>query len=330
MDFMRILHLLQAIDDGDNTRQLRALLPGLCERDSVEICCLGPESAWSAALRQIGVPVHVLGWTRWFDPAIWLHLRDVLHESAPDAIHVWDLPALRALAVCGTKLLPRVVTSEMLAEKSNLAWWDRRLLERVRRLAHAPCAVRAVVQPKPATPGPIRISFAGRLERASGVREAIWAFDILLLLYPDAQLHIVGDGPDRDVLRDLTCGLHSAASVHFVSAPIDPTPVLGDADIVWIPSLTDRGRQTALDAMVLGKPVVASDVPCLRTLIRDGETGYLTPRGDVIALARRTRALLQDAPLRDRIGQAARVHAHGALPIGAAVEHWCAAYRSVA
>ena len=46
--------------------------------------------------------------------------------------------------------------------------------------------------------------------------------------------------------------------------------------------------------MAAGQPVVASDVPCLRELIRDGETGCLVPPGAPIALARRTRALLQD------------------------------------
>ena len=72
---MRILHLLQAIDDGDHTRQLLALLPALSERDTLEVCCLGPQSAWTDRLRQCGVPVHALGWTRWFDPGVWLNLR---------------------------------------------------------------------------------------------------------------------------------------------------------------------------------------------------------------------------------------------------------------
>ena len=114
------------------------------------------------------------------------------------------------------------------------------------------------------------------------MRQAIWAFDFLLLLYPDAELHIAGRGSQLDSLQALVHGLGSAGSVRFLGAAADWADALRDADIVWVPSLADVGRQVALDGMALGKAVIASDVPSLREVIRDNDTGFLVPPGDVM------------------------------------------------
>ena len=97
-----------------------------------------------------------------------------------------------------------------------------------------------------------------------------------------------------------------------------------------LPSVTNCGRQVALEALALGCAVIASDVPCLRDLITDGVTGLLTPRGDVVQLARQTRTLLVDPSLRQRLGDAARMHVRREMPLERAVATWRDVYRSVA
>jgi glycosyltransferase involved in cell wall biosynthesis len=331
MDPMKILHLIDSLEDGDSTRQLELLGPALAQSAALQVCCLGPDPGWSAALRRAGIVVHALGWTRWFDPGALWNLRNLVRETAPDVIHVWHLPALRALAAVAPGLLRRVVMSAPLPAAANLAWWDRRLLEWVHCAAPVGVVSERALDPSLALGlGQSRIVCVGRLEREDGFREAIWAFDFLLLLYPDAQLEIVGTGSQREALQALTHGLRSAASVRFLGALPDVAGVLQDADIVWVPSLANGGRQVALEAMALGKAVVASDVPCLRELILAGETGLLIPPGDVVALARRTYALLEDQPLRERIGAAARDHVQRRFAVGAAVERWRAVYRTIA
>jgi glycosyltransferase involved in cell wall biosynthesis len=221
---------------------------------------------------------------------------------------------------------------------AKLAWWDRRLLQRVRWRAPLGVARSGPERQRGTSagaslalgPGPARIACVGRLERAAGFRQAIWAFDFLLLLFPDARLEIAGTGSQRSALEALTQGLASTSSVRFLGAPSDAAAALQHADIVWVPSLANCGQQVALEAMALGKPVVAGDVPCLRELIRAGETGFLVPPGDVIALARRTYALLHDQPLRERIGAAGRQYAQRQFSVGGAVERWQAVYRSIA
>lgn len=64
-----------------------------------------------------------------------------------------------------------------------------------------------------------------------------------------------------------------------------------------------------LEAAACGTPTVASDSPGLRDSVVDGETGFLVPHGDVVALAARLRLLLQDEAVRERMGRAARAFA---------------------
>jgi glycosyltransferase involved in cell wall biosynthesis len=65
----------------------------------------------------------------------------------------------------------------------------------------------------------------------------------------------------------------------------------------------------AIEAMASGRPVVASDIGGLSDLVVDGETGYLVPPGDAQALCRAMQHLLDNAPLREQMGNAARQRA---------------------
>jgi glycosyltransferase involved in cell wall biosynthesis len=353
---MKILYLIDSLSYNASARQIYLLGPGLANSSAVvEICCLGPASPWSAALQQAGVTVHTLGWTRWFDfSAVW-NLREILHHASPDVIHVWGLAALRTLAVVAKELLPRVILSAFLPVKGNLAWWDRRLLKHVRCLAVGSAddrerclrqgfaqeavhvvgpAVKENKEPIPSENGPATflptILCIAKLEHEDGAREAIWAFDVLHQLFPDALLQLVGLGSQQTALHELTLGLQNAARVQFLGAPADVTNLLRSAGVVWVPSQANCGRQVALEAMALGRAIVASDVPCLREVVRDGENGFLVPVGDVVALARRTRLLLQDESLRERLGATARQYVQRYFAFNEVVERWQVLYRSAA
>jgi D-inositol-3-phosphate glycosyltransferase len=78
------------------------------------------------------------------------------------------------------------------------------------------------------------------------------------------------------------------------------------ADAFALPSSSEGQGIAALEAMACQLPVVGSAVGGLLETIDDGRTGVLVPSGDVSGLARRLIELLSDAPLRARLGSAAR------------------------
>jgi len=180
--------------------------------------------------------------------------------------------------------------------------------------------------------GPERARFvlcAGSMEPHRGFRNAIWTLDILNILFDDLHLLLLGDGPDRANLERFAQGIQLRDRVHFVGARADVRPFLERAALIWVPSLGDCGLTITLEALAAGKPVVASNVPSLRAIIRDGETGFLIPPGDKVALGRRTRELLRNPDLARRMGEAGRRFAASYTP-GNFIARIAEVYRGIA
>src|SRR5437588_7619443 len=97
---MKILHVIDTLDGHGSARQVRLLVPALVQAGcTIEVCCIGPVSAHADELRQAGVTVHALGWTRWLDMAALWTLRRLIRGGGFDLVHVWRLAPLRAVAL---------------------------------------------------------------------------------------------------------------------------------------------------------------------------------------------------------------------------------------
>ena len=81
------------------------------------------------------------------------------------------------------------------------------------------------------------------------------------------------------------------------------------ADVLVMPSFYESFGMVALEAMACGTPVIASQVGGLAFLVRDGETGFTVPEGDPDILCNKLALLLDDDPLRERMGHAAAAYA---------------------
>ena len=95
------------------------------------------------------------------------------------------------------------------------------------------------------------------------------------------------------------------------SAPIelnalaDQTHILTACDLFLLPSETESFGLAALEAMACGVPVLASAVGGLPEVVVHGETGFLTPKGDVDAMIAHGLRVLRDAALQARMRDAA-------------------------
>ena len=123
----------------------------------------------------------------------------------------------------------------------------------------------------------------------------------------ERQVHawLAGDGPTRDALARITRALGLEDRVHFLGRRTDVFSLMRRADAIALPSRREGHPLALLEAMALGKAVVASAVGGVPESVRDDETGLLVPSGDPAALARAVARLRDDAPLRERLGAAA-------------------------
>jgi L-malate glycosyltransferase len=132
------------------------------------------------------------------------------------------------------------------------------------------------------------------------------------------RLRLVGDGPQRGELQALATELGVADRVDFVGAVphAQVAAELRRLDVFVAASRQESFGVAVLEASAAGLPVVATRVGGLPEVVDSGVTGLLVPPEDVPALAGAIELLLDDAALRQRMGQAGRdwVAAHYAWP----------------
>jgi glycosyltransferase involved in cell wall biosynthesis len=149
----------------------------------------------------------------------------------------------------------------------------------------------------------------GQVYRPKGQDLAIRALAQLVEAHPRVRLFIVGDpvleeyAPYLDELRGLVRDLGLDDHVRFTGWRTDALAILATTDIMLHPSLSEGFGRAVLEAMALGRPVVASRVGGLREIITDGENGFLITPGDVDALADRWRRLIESPDLRDQFSR---------------------------
>ena len=127
------------------------------------------------------------------------------------------------------------------------------------------------------------------------------------------RLLIIGEGPEEPHLRELTEGLGLSSQVDFLGA-IWGEPkfqYLAASDIFVLPSVHEGFGLVFLEAMYCGLPVIASSSGGQTDFLRDGETGFLVPVGDVDALAEKILQLAGDEGLRRRISDFNRRYVEG-------------------
>lgn len=110
----------------------------------------------------------------------------------------------------------------------------------------------------------------------------------------DARFLVIGDGPQRRMLEQLTEQSGLSDKVRFLGSRSDIPDVLGAIDVLALTSHNEANPVSILEAMSVGKPVVATDVGSVGESVAPGETGYLAPAGDAKAIADRLLDLLGD------------------------------------
>jgi N-acetylglucosaminyldiphosphoundecaprenol N-acetyl-beta-D-mannosaminyltransferase len=126
--------------------------------------------------------------------------------------------------------------------------------------------------------------------------------------FPSLHLLLLGDGPERPHLSDLAERLGISERVHFTGYRTDVARVVSLFDVTVLCSdpVVETFPLSLLEAMCLGKPVVATAVSGVPEIVVEGETGYLVASRDHLALAERIAALLSDPERRARFGAAGR------------------------
>lgn len=150
--------------------------------------------------------------------------------------------------------------------------------------------------------GTLIIGTIGRLSPEKGQGYLIDAFSRLKKLHNKICLLVVGDGPSAPFLKAQVENLKLNSEVVFAGFRKDIPELLSAMDIFVLPSLTEGLPVAILEAMASSKPIVASSVGGVPSLIKQGETGFLSEPKNIDSLCSEIGKLIVDEKLRKILG----------------------------
>ena len=147
------------------------------------------------------------------------------------------------------------------------------------------------------------VGTVGRLTSIKGHRYLIEAARKIAGSRPDTTFVILGDGELLDELKNMVTRSDIEENIKFLGWRSDVAEVMSTFDIFALPSLNEGMGRVLVEAMALGRPIVASNIGGIPDLVVDCENGYLVPVGDVETLAARIKKLLDDPEKREEMGE---------------------------
>jgi glycosyltransferase involved in cell wall biosynthesis len=263
---------------------------------------------WSVAASSYPTPMRPRSWASFLRSTF--QFRKVVKELQPDIVHV-HYPVAQCLPVVGLASFPRnwklIVTvhnSDIRVspiEAPEIASWQRRLFEHsdaitavsqsllddasslyeiVRskaRVIHNGVGSKWFQLPLDSKPEADYVLFVGRLHHIKGVDILLHAWKSVSPTFPNTELWIAGDGPDRQGLEALAATLDLSSHVRFIGRKSEnELPLLyRNSKALVLPSRREGLPITLLEAGACGAICIGSRTPGIPEIIEDGVTGYV-------------------------------------------------------
>jgi len=180
--------------------------------------------------------------------------------------------------------LAQFYPKDMVAKTVRNAMNSRRVKDRARQsitLAHPPAS--ALFQ----DPDLFRFIALGRLSPEKRYDRMIGALAKIAPDYPNAVLMICGSGPLENDLKALVMKLDLQTQVQFLGQVLNPYPLLARADACVMSSDYEGQPMALLEALCLETPCIGTDIPGIRSVLKDGRGHIVKPNVDALAEAMR-------------------------------------------
>jgi glycosyltransferase involved in cell wall biosynthesis len=295
------------------------------------------------------------------DPSVLWRFHALCRQWRPDLINAWhNMPMIYAVPSAKLLRIP-LVTAQVQDAPTRLSWtlrWRSAVAfaaadavvcnsragiavygppARKTHLIHSPYDLRRAEPGADSAHWERQLKGDGRLvvgmvatfSRFKDQPTLIEAARLILARRADVRFVMVGGGPTLEDCRTL---LHAGEQDHIrilgrVPGAIED--IVRHFDIGVLATFTEGISNSIIEYMVLGKPVVATRGGGTPELVEEGQTGFLVRERDPQELADRIDRLLDDEPLRQRMGQAGRAKVHAEFVLERTVQKYAELYDSM-
>jgi len=366
---IKVVHCLEVVRSGGVERRRLSLAQRLPqERFKQALICTDVSDELREAFTSAGCDVFTVGQARHgLDWRVIRRAARILREIDPDIAHGAVYEGVELAALAGRLAGVPIVVGEETSDPHGRRWTGHlyyrflcALTNRmvavspavsrylIHKLRISPNKVRTILNgvrdpgPAPAQeveqlrrdlglePGDFVMGAIGRLVDAhKRVSDAITALKIILAECPRARLIVVGDGPDREALEQLTEEIGVGEAVTFVGYQGRVRPYLDLMDALVHPAASEAFGLVLVEAMYAGLPVVATAVGGIPNVVKDQKTGFLVPPGQPARLAERLLFLWRNPAAREQMGAAGANRARATFSEARYVDEVAALYESL-
>lgn len=158
----------------------------------------------------------------------------------------------------------------------------------------------------------LTVLMVARLLKEKGVREYVEAATLVREAFPATRFRLAGDpdpGNPSSVAPEALAAWRAEGAVEFLGHREDMEALLAATDVAVLPSYREGTPRSLLEAAAAGLPLVATDVPGCREVVRHEDNGLLVKAADSKSLAQAIITLLRDPSLRETMGRRSRARA---------------------
>lgn len=324
---LKVVHIINNLDTGGAEKLLVDLVPILQAKVEIKVVLLNSTKTplYLQLISEIGLNnVLTLSSGSLYNPIFVLKFRKLLHEY--DVVHVHLFPAFyyASLAAYAFGKKARLIftehgTSNRRINSKIFKYIDRLIYNKIDDVIAITPDVKSILEQSLALHNKVTVIYNGinlrKIEQASAYNREQFHYkndEVLLIqvsrfsyekdqktviksllnLPPNVKLILVGEGIHRISCELLANELHLKDRVRFLGLRIDVSQLLKMSDIVIQSSISEGFGLAALEGMAAGKPVIASNIPGLRTVIYDA--GLIFETGDSVELAKQIQILIQN------------------------------------
>jgi glycosyltransferase involved in cell wall biosynthesis len=242
----------------------------------------------------------------------------VRQEIEPAKVRRYELDRVDAVIAISRQIEQSLIAGGVSAKKVRTLYSGIDLSERQRTYDNQ--AIRRMIG---LPNGAVLLGTVANLFPRKGYEVMLRALPAIVRAVPTVHYVIVGsdDHDYADRLKRLAQELKIAERVHIVGFQDPVQPFLASLDLYVHPALMEGFGIAVVEAMAMGKAVVATTTGGLPEVVAQGETGLLVPPGDVESLATTVVSLLQDDFRREQMGRCGRARAQERFSLDASVMH---------
>lgn len=321
------------------------------------------------ALQQMDIPVFVIESEKAFDISVWKKVKKFIQDQQIDIVHVhgtrantnvlwaarslglpvvytvhgWSFhdglhPLAKRLRIAAEKFITRKTNVNICVSESNRQTGMKAIngfnsivvRNGVNLQKFNPHGVYPDLRVEYGIPSnKLLICFIARMTYQKDPVGMVRAFAAASKLVPDLQLLMIGDGELKSAAINAAVELNVADLVIFAGFRQDVPAVLHAADIYCLPSLWEGFPIGVLEAMAMGKAVIATDVDGTKEAVKDGENGVLVQSGNTAALTAAIVKLATDTPLRLQLQQNAAMAVATNFNVAGMTEKIAAVYQQL-